>query len=187
VLLLKVLALGYRGAGRSKYAHETMSLIHNLVHVWPKPLRDIVLKNWLVNPTGKPDSWLPVDLMQEHINYWVKVVYKAHGSNASFEWLKTITPCIDFLRQLATQINQELGSRQGSKHSSPDLWRDITTLMRSLHEHSVYIQQDGRVIEDEKGAVPNIVARGLEALHKPLQEYNEAFVTAKIRRRNKPL
>ncbi|KAI0071978.1 hypothetical protein K474DRAFT_1605970 [Panus rudis PR-1116 ss-1] len=122
VLLLKVLALAYRGAGRPKYAYETMTLINNLVHVWPKPLRDIVLNNWLVNPTGKPDSWLPVDLLQEHMNYWIKVVYKAHGSNASFEWLKTITPCIDFLRQLATQINQELGSRQGSKHSSPDLW-----------------------------------------------------------------
>lgn len=32
-----------------------------------------MIKNWLVNPTGKPNSWVPVDLMQEHMNFWVKV------------------------------------------------------------------------------------------------------------------
>lgn len=35
--------------------------------------RDIVLNNWLVNPTGKESSWVEVDLMQEHMNYWIKV------------------------------------------------------------------------------------------------------------------
>lgn len=86
---LKVLALMYRGSGRTKYAHELLHLIHNLTHVWPKPLRyvfagsmslynshlrrDIIIKNWLVNPSGKPNSWVPVDLLQEHMNFWVKV------------------------------------------------------------------------------------------------------------------
>ena len=35
--------------------------------------RDVILKNWLVNPTGKENAWVPVDLMQEHFNYWIKV------------------------------------------------------------------------------------------------------------------
>lgn len=39
VMVLKVLALSYRGSGRSKYAQELLFLIHNLEHVWPKPLR----------------------------------------------------------------------------------------------------------------------------------------------------
>jgi hypothetical protein len=34
---------------------------------------DIVLNNWLVNPTGNPNSWVEVDLMQEHMNFWIKV------------------------------------------------------------------------------------------------------------------
>ena len=32
-----------------------------------------MLKNWLVNPTGKENSWVELDLMQEHFNYWIKV------------------------------------------------------------------------------------------------------------------
>lgn len=35
--------------------------------------RNIVLNNWLVNPTGNPFSWVEVDLMQEHMNFWIKV------------------------------------------------------------------------------------------------------------------
>ncbi|KAH9918031.1 uncharacterized protein B0H18DRAFT_883201 [Fomitopsis serialis] len=75
VLILKALALIYRGSGRTKYAQEVLFLIHNLTHVWPEGLRKIVLNNWLVNPTGKPDSWVEVDLLQEHMNFWIKVSF----------------------------------------------------------------------------------------------------------------
>ena len=38
-LILKPLALFYRGTGRSNYAQELLYLIHNLTNVWPEPLR----------------------------------------------------------------------------------------------------------------------------------------------------
>lgn len=42
--------------------------------VYLSPLnRKIVLQNWLVNPSGKADAWVEVDLMQEHLNFWIKV------------------------------------------------------------------------------------------------------------------
>ncbi|KAJ7221693.1 hypothetical protein GGX14DRAFT_670795 [Mycena pura] len=43
VLVVKLLALSFRGNGRSKYAYEMLHLIHNLTHVWPKGLRAIIL------------------------------------------------------------------------------------------------------------------------------------------------
>ncbi|KAK7678924.1 hypothetical protein QCA50_018064 [Cerrena zonata] len=33
-IMLKVLALGYRGMGRAKYAYETLNLLHNLTYIW---------------------------------------------------------------------------------------------------------------------------------------------------------
>ena len=42
--------------------------------------RDIVLNNWLLNPTGNPNSWVEIDLMQEHLNYWIKVSAKTYNS-----------------------------------------------------------------------------------------------------------
>ncbi|KAI0354104.1 hypothetical protein OH77DRAFT_1457194 [Trametes cingulata] len=172
VTILKLWALSFRGSGRTKYAYETMHLIHNLTHVWPAPLRRIVLQNWLVNPTGKAEAWVEVDLMQEHLNFWTKTIYKAHGSGASWEWLSMISPCIGILRRIATQINSDLGGRQGSKHTSPDLEKDIHELMRSLSEHRVYCIEPGRVIDGAEGIVPNAITAGWRALAGPLSDFN---------------
>jgi len=30
------------------------------------------MKNWIINPTGKPNSGVELDLMQEHLNFWHK-------------------------------------------------------------------------------------------------------------------
>lgn len=96
ITVLKLLALSYRGSGRTKYAQEALFLVHNLTNVWPKSLvyvfkslhmlcdfdltsdsdhtyRDCILNNWLVNTTGKTGGFCEVDLLQEHLNYWIKV------------------------------------------------------------------------------------------------------------------
>ena len=89
LLVLKLWALSFRGSGRAKYAYEVLYLLHNVTHVWPKPVvfviflvvcivdnsicRKVILNNWLVNPTGKANSFVELDLMQEHLNYWIKV------------------------------------------------------------------------------------------------------------------
>lgn len=39
VLVLKLYALMLRGGGRTKYAHEILLLLHNLMHIWPIGLR----------------------------------------------------------------------------------------------------------------------------------------------------
>ncbi|KAH9897009.1 hypothetical protein C8Q73DRAFT_642360 [Cubamyces lactineus] len=187
---LKVLALMYRGSGRTKYAHELLHLIHNLTHVWPKPLRDIVIKNWLVNPSGKPNSWVPVDLLQEHMNFWVKVIFKAQGSNASWDWLGMISPCIGVLRKLALEVNGALGVRLGSKHHTPNVERDLMAICNSLQEHNVFGIERGRVINPidvMNGLVPNVINIGLNQLAGPLDEYNDVFRKLQRRRRMTPL
>ncbi|KAG8752859.1 hypothetical protein FRC11_007946 [Ceratobasidium sp. 423] len=76
LLSLKLWALAFRANGRSKYAQEMLYLIHNLTHVWPYPLRDIILNNWLLNPTGNPNSHVELDLIQEHLIFWIKTMYR---------------------------------------------------------------------------------------------------------------
>lgn len=39
IVILKMWAFAYRGNGRSKYAHEMLHLLHNLVNVWSAELR----------------------------------------------------------------------------------------------------------------------------------------------------
>ncbi|KAJ6548938.1 hypothetical protein B0H19DRAFT_1265721 [Mycena capillaripes] len=191
VLVLKVFACSYRGNGRTKYAHEMLHLIHNLTKVWPVSIRNIVLNKWLVNPTGNPFSWVEVDLMQEHMNFWIKTIYQAHGSSASWEWLEMVSPCISVLRRLSTRITKVLGSDQGTKHQPADLKNDIALLMASLYEHDVY-QIKGRVFAKDDGSlIPDVILVGAQQLtdssSNPLTEYNTMFKRLQSRRRMQPL
>ncbi|KAK1227067.1 hypothetical protein PQX77_009900 [Marasmius sp. AFHP31] len=192
VLVLKIWALSFRGSGRTKYAYEMLHLIHNLTHVWPKEVVKIVLNNWLVNTTGRANRFLEVDLLQEHLNYWIKVFFKAHGSNMSWDWIEMIAPCVNILRHLANVMNETLGARQGSRHSSVDLQNDIGVLMKSLQENQVYEVQDGRTVDDDESQVfKDNVTAGLEALttgnDNPLTEYNRNFHRLQKRRQMPPV
>ncbi|KAF7372061.1 hypothetical protein MVEN_00064400 [Mycena venus] len=192
LVILRMWAFCYRGNGRTKYAHEMLHLLHDLICVWTKELRYIVLQNWLANPQGKPYSFVEIDLVQEHLNFWIKKIYKADGAGHSWDWLALISPCVDILRQLATKINIDLGARQGSKHASPDLAEDITALMDSLGEHEVYIEKEGRVLDDDKKPVPDVLAVGMAALTHgssitPLAEFNQQFEILRQRRQLTPV
>ncbi|KJA22243.1 hypothetical protein HYPSUDRAFT_1084706 [Hypholoma sublateritium FD-334 SS-4] len=179
VLVLKMWALSFRGNGRTKYAHEMLHLIHNLEKVWDEKTKKAVLNNWLLNPTGNEESWVEIDLVQEHLNFWIKTWYKAHGVNTSWDWLAMVGPCVNVLRQLARHFNQELGSDQGTKHASPDLSKDIDCLMSSLAEYKVYELQPGRTLDDEEKPVKDVIQVGFRNLtdgtKSPLSDYNEAF------------
>lgn len=116
-----------------------------------------------------------------------QTIYKAHGSSASWEWLAMVSPCIDTIRTVASEINGTLGSHQGAKHASPDLWRDITELMKKLDEFGVYKERPGRTISGKKAMVPNVLDLGLLKLQAPLKNYNDTFRRQQERRRVTPL
>ncbi|KAH9910452.1 uncharacterized protein BXZ73DRAFT_83560 [Epithele typhae] len=185
---LKVLAFAYRGLGRTKYAHEVLHLVHGLTTVWPERLRVIVLKNWLVNPTGMENAWVPVDLLQEHMNLMIKSIYKARGSNMSWSWFEMISPCIITLRHLATQMNAFLGDKTGNKHASPEASRDVASLRESMETHRIFVVEKGRVLTGmKKPVVPNAVDVGFEATPGPLEDYNKTFERFQVRLRRVPL
>ncbi|KAJ7264138.1 hypothetical protein C8J57DRAFT_1624548 [Mycena rebaudengoi] len=158
VLILKQFAFTYRANGRTKYAHE-------MLHI---------------------NAFVEVDLVQEHLNLWIKRIYKADGDAHSWDWLALVSPCVDVLRRLATSINADLGSRQGNKHTIPDLEDDIFLLMASLQEHEVYIIKEGRTLDDDEMPAPDVLSAGAAALthgttNNPLDDFNAQF--DQIRRR----
>ncbi|KAF4613503.1 hypothetical protein D9613_007562 [Agrocybe pediades] len=191
VLVLKAWALGFRGNGRTKYAHEMLHIIHHLTNILTPEIRAIILNNWLLNPTGNPNSWVEVDLVQEHLNFWIKSFYRAHGSNASWDWLKAVSPCVDALRQLARNFHAMLGADQGTRHAPADLSKDIDSLMTFMSEHKVYEVQKGRTLDEDETPAKDVIAVGFHNLttgsKNPLAEYNEAFERLQRRCRMKPV
>ncbi|KAG8694878.1 hypothetical protein FRC11_001899 [Ceratobasidium sp. 423] len=179
MLNLKVLALSFRGSGRVQYTFEALSMIHNVQVVWPSPLRDLALRNWLLNPTGKVDSWVPLDLIQEHANFWIKTVYNATGSGASWSWLAAISPCTEALRNLVRDLSGTLGTYLGTKHTSPDISLDVDKLIRNLDNHNVYRLRPGRTFNGKDSPATDMQSLGMQKLmdgrNSGINEYNRQF------------
>jgi hypothetical protein len=119
-------------------------------------------------------------------------IYKADGAGHSCDWLSLISPCVDVLRQLATKINVDLGASQGSKHATPDLEEDINALMDSLAEHEVYVEKEGRVLDDDEKPAPDVLSVGMAALTHgssttPISEFNQQFEIMRERRGLTPI
>lgn len=103
-----------------------------------------------------------------------------------------VSPCVDVLRRLASRINGELGSQQGSKHTIPDLEKDMSSLMSSLAEHDVYVVKEGRVLDPGEAPVPDVLSTGLAALShgtstNHIAEFNTTFNRLRERRKLTPV
>ena len=108
-----------------------------------------------------------------------------------WEWLESIAPCVDVLRQLSKNFNDILGANQGTRHAPANLTEDITTLIKSLDENNVYRIQKGQVLDDDDEPIKDVIAVGLQNLVEgsktPLSDYNEAFRNLQARRRKNPV
>ncbi|EGO04649.1 hypothetical protein SERLA73DRAFT_118594 [Serpula lacrymans var. lacrymans S7.3] len=168
-----IIALSYRGTGCSKYAYEMLYPIHNLSCVWPDSVVKLVLSNWLVNPTGKQNSFVEVDLMQEHMNCWIKV-----------------SPCVNILRHLSETMSSLLGTKQGLTHEPLDLTRDILVPMSSLIDPEVYSITHGRQLDEGDLPVLDVTTIGLQQLtdatNNPIEEYNKVFKRLQARWKLQP-
>lgn len=98
-----------------------------------------------------------------------------------------ITLTIDILRRLTTQMHEDLGSQQGTKHTSLDLQRDIAELMHALADDGVYTVTPGCPSSDSVKPVPNVVGLGWLQLTGPLADFNRNFVRLQARCRMKPV
>ena len=69
-----------------------------------------------------------------------------------------MAPCVDVLRQLSKNFNDNLGADQGTRHAPVNLTDDIQSLMESLEENNVYRLQNGRELDENDGPVKDVMA-----------------------------
>ncbi|KAJ7479459.1 hypothetical protein B0H11DRAFT_2423691 [Mycena galericulata] len=120
-----------------KYADAIFETLRRIDRYDPV-LKRFFLHNWLVNLTGRPYSFKEVDLLQEHQNFWAKIIYNAKGANRSWDWLAMITVCIFTLRDTMRTVQKTFKiTGYGERHTVPDMSKEIQTLADALAEEKI--------------------------------------------------
>ncbi|KAF9537135.1 hypothetical protein CPC08DRAFT_552826 [Agrocybe pediades] len=166
--LITHLMLAFRGTGKTpKYADTLFHIIVNLRSMDSK-MREIWLNNWLANPTGKPNSFKEMDLLQEHLNFWLKIVYNAQGSNRSWDWLSMVSVSIFALRDVIRKVQKEFATPfNSSSHTNPSTSTDISNLCRYLKDEHIQSLTPRRSGNDDALLARDLIQEGAAYADKP--------------------
>ncbi|KAE9409896.1 hypothetical protein BT96DRAFT_953220 [Gymnopus androsaceus JB14] len=91
--------LMFRATGKHKYATHMLNFIKDLKDRYPPELSRIIRMNWLVNPSGRPDSFCGVDWLVELNNLYTKVIYAGGSSNHTINHIIKESPLIELYRE----------------------------------------------------------------------------------------
>ncbi|KAF8228482.1 hypothetical protein L208DRAFT_1424421 [Tricholoma matsutake] len=116
----------FKSTGKIKYMAHMIWFITDLDHVYLKRLKDLLLHNWLCNPTGKADGWRGWDWLQERNNLYTKVIFAGYGSNHTQQLIMSRSILIK-VHQSAHQIieNNFYLTHHTIRHSSPKMTRTL--------------------------------------------------------------
>ncbi|KAK6992307.1 hypothetical protein R3P38DRAFT_3435555 [Favolaschia claudopus] len=143
-----------------RYADAIFETLVRLKHFPPK-LRELFLVNWLVNLTGRVLGFKPVDLLQEHQNFWAKIIYTAKGTNKSWEWLSMITVCIFTLRDAMRTVQTAFDiPAYGEKHKTPPIKDEVTLLANALEVEKIQSFVRARPANDHVSPVRDLLREG---------------------------
>ncbi|KAJ6575846.1 hypothetical protein B0H10DRAFT_1837543 [Mycena sp. CBHHK59/15] len=128
---------------------------------FPPKLQELYLVNWLVNITGRLFGFKPVDLLQEHQNFWAKIIYTAKGTNKSWKWLSMITVCIFTIREAMCTVQTAFEiPAYGEKHKTPPIDDEVTLIAGALKADRIQSYVQDRPANDHVTAVRDLIQEG---------------------------
>ncbi|KAK6977333.1 hypothetical protein R3P38DRAFT_3295456 [Favolaschia claudopus] len=123
--------------------------------------RRFFLHNWLVNLTGRPYSFKEIDLLQEHQNFWAKIIYNAKGANRSWDWLSMITVCIFTLRETMRSVQKSFDiPAYGENHTIPNITAEVQKLADALADEKIQEYVINRPVAITVTAVRDLLEEG---------------------------
>lgn len=130
---------------------------------FPDELRIAFLNNYLVNPSGLPGHWFELDLLQEHFNYWIKLLFNSKNMTFDSVFLREcVCHNLGGLGDLRNKFRSWLGlAKRGGSHSKPKKIADINRLGSHYRDDETLIFHRGR---DQPYKVYNEFSEGVDKL-----------------------
>jgi hypothetical protein len=99
-----------------------------------------------VNPSGKPGRWHELDLLQEHLNFWIKVFFNRRSSTFGSSFLAdVVTLNIMGFSHLRTLLEHLVGiSTTTGYHHKPSKVEDLILLTARHKQDDIFTFHPGR-------------------------------------------
>ncbi|KAJ7278639.1 hypothetical protein C8J57DRAFT_1502482 [Mycena rebaudengoi] len=153
--MLPDLLFRFAGGKNSNYTGEVLEMLQGLNKEWPSEICDFIRNHcWVLNQTPKPDTFLPVDMAQEHNIKDIKAPMLT-GS------LKKLHPAIHIIKLVATYMESEFNTAiRGKKHKPPKREPDVQEMQKWQRDSKANKTVHWRKVGDKKDKVKNYIGNG---------------------------
>ncbi|KAF7985445.1 hypothetical protein HWV62_5185 [Athelia sp. TMB] len=136
------------GGKNSNYTVEALEVLQGMQRDWPDEVKDWIRRHcWLVNCSGKADTFGGVDKAQEANIKDIKVTRRSEGPNIDWAYLKKLHPAIHVIRAVTEHIEDEFGTfTRGTRHTAPKKEADVKLLQQAYRVARLHEHVDGRVL-----------------------------------------
>jgi hypothetical protein len=131
------MAVFFHGTNRWAYAHEMLYLLYVMRTDFTNDVaKKALLAALLVNPSGRPDGWYPIDLSNEQLNRDIKDTWSYRHSSTSDVRFTTEYGTINgmFLRRLANNIFSIHSRPASGTHPPANRSNDIYVILREIYD-----------------------------------------------------
>lgn len=141
---LKVMLFTFAGSSHHKYTTYLLEMIVSLELESSPQFRELILRSWLVNLTGKPGKFCAGDLNQEHFNRLLQMIVERKGAEYGAPFIcNTIARNLHHLARLKQEWNGSIGlAKRSGSHTEPHTRPEVRTLLHlyqttKLHHYCV--------------------------------------------------
>ncbi|KAE8220544.1 hypothetical protein CF319_g5941 [Tilletia indica] len=144
MVVMKQLVPRFQASGQYNYVAELLDILVTIKHELPPPLRAVMLASFLVNPKGKPNTFTPIDHVQENFVFELKHSWPVGGTTKSLHYKSVIGSLLEVLSNLKMGFWKDLGiSGQNQEHSDKKRNVTIDSLRDDFDRYAIFEWDEG--------------------------------------------
>ncbi len=158
----------FAGSSHTRYTSYLLEFIVDLEMESSPELRKTVLTNLLVNLSGQPGRFSPVDLIQEYFNRLLQAIAERKGAEYNAHFIRNVVSRnLHHLARLLNDMKESIGlmSRSGHHHT-PHNNPELRILLKEYKHHELHYRRPGRsyTVNAEDNERVNDHIRGISSL-----------------------
>ncbi|KIJ64811.1 hypothetical protein HYDPIDRAFT_111412 [Hydnomerulius pinastri MD-312] len=144
--MIKHMLFTFAGSSHSKYTTYLLETICNLELESTPELRLEILKQSLVNMTGRAGTFCASDFLQEYLNRMLEAIVERKGTDYGDKYVREVVARnLHHFARIKLEVRQGEGLAQRSgRHTAPHMKAEVRTLLAEYQRRELHLRRPGR-------------------------------------------
>ncbi|GBE84702.1 hypothetical protein SCP_0606820 [Sparassis crispa] len=164
---IKMMLFSFAGSSHLKYVSYLLETICDLELESSEAAKDVFLKNWLVNPSGKAQKYQEGDFTQERYNRELETFVDRKDTQWNADYIcKVISPNVHHFMKMKNTYGDGVGlAKHRGEHREPHSKSEVRTLLETYRSEELHRFRSGHSYDSTADTTVDTFGEGVEQLY----------------------